>query len=748
MKIKNTIILFSLCVLLFLPGAVSAQMTDQKIDSVQKEIDTLKEALKQKELRRLEAERDVLKKQLESEDAARPAAAPLRTAAPAAARAAAPSAGALAAIPAQDTTLVTSIPKIAETGKTLSQQLKEANNQTVSHCDLVLHLDQNSYSRFERAICSLAKTIMDTRREQAQDWQSEADSAQNKMAIAAGEADKAQNEIDTAASAAEKKAAEDKRDKFLQLLKEAKKDKDDAIRQKAEALKGGMAPGSANSNLIPLIKGKMEESMGVSNDKMDLVVKSFLLQSEDARMDKQMGADAKTAGTTSLAVKGGVPAFLGWATENGAAEGSITGNTVTFRVNPYGLTEALYRWQTNNGLFRVNDATGVSDYFRKDDYFTKFLRNTAIGFSFDITRGTDPPIFIGSKQQLSAVSFRYQFLNRRDPRNSRYAKEWEKYRMEGQQKYTSIMLNEVFLKLVQCGGAGGACTADSGEDVYINPELQQWLVNANNALTAVSSPELAGLSDMTAVDKIWEILKKEIDKLPTEKLKNDPQVTGAVNSFIQAHLTLDKKRSEMMEKVAKGEVATFEYTNYREVNAPDLSNFRFILSKGFWEGADVTFNGSLTMFNKKPTSTDPTATVKRIRDFDFTLQADIPFSSFIRRAERNAPMTDSSRALHTPLIGIPVLTFSGKYQRLQSDAVMPDGVVKTGTKGDLAFGQAKLTIPINFNGLSIKLPFSITMSNRTDLIKEKEIRGNFGFTLDIDPFFSALKNSLFGNLNQ
>jgi hypothetical protein len=87
--------------------------------------------------------------------------------------------------------------------------------------------------------------------------------------------------------------------------------------------------------------------------------------------------------------------------------------------------------------------------------------------------------------------------------------------------------------------------------------------------------------------------------------------------------------------------------------------------------------------------------------------------------------------------GDMLLSFSGRYERLNGDTIDAFGVVTPGTKGDLAFGQAKLTIPIADWG--IKLPLSVTFANRTELIKESTVRANFGFTFDLDPIFARFK---------
>ena len=49
----------------------------------------------------------------------------------------------------------------------------------------------------------------------------------------------------------------------------------------------------------------------------------------------------------------------------------------------------------------------------------------------------------------------------------------------------------------------------------------------------------------------------------------------------------------------------------------------------------------------------------------------------------------------------------------------------------------KLTIPVKGSG--VRMPLSVTFANRTDLIKEKEIRGNVGITYDLDMLFAKFK---------
>lgn len=173
-----------------------------------------------------------------------------------------------------------------------------------------------------------------------------------------------------------------------------------------------------------------------------------------------------------------------------------------------------------------------------------------------------------------------------------------------------------------------------------------------------------------------------------------------------------KAKQMIIDKINQGGVVTFEYTNTRNVDSPNLSNFRLIAEKGAGGKFDATFNGSLTIFDKLPMGV-----TKRIRDFQFSGQGDLLL----------ADMGDA---------GNIVLSFSGRYERLMEDAMTPDGMMVMDTKGDIAIGQAKLTIPVKGG---FKIPISVTFANRTELIKEKEVRGNIGFTFDLDALFARFK---------
>jgi hypothetical protein len=446
----------------------------------------------------------------------------------------------------------------------------------------------------------------------------------------------------------------------------------------------------AETYFLMTLFGEIARSGSVA---IDTATKSFVLDVEAARVDKQLGADARSAGTTSLAVKAGIPSVLSWAVENGAAVASRDGTTLTFRVNPVGLTEALASQGYITG-FRQTE----------DDALVGFFRRSSVGFSFDTRRENDVPALIGDRRQLSALSLRYMFVNQRDPRAKRYRADWDSFFKEQGVVFTEQQARE--LKELEDPSSPLA-------PKFKNRNLQRW-VEETNALFKAQAASLRGPREDDVTDKMVAFLNERLSKLPVTEVEQDPAVVNSLTRFVGAYIPYLEEKKRILDRIARGTLVTFEYTNYREPKAPDLSNLRFIVEKGTVGGFDITGNGSLTFFNKRPVGPG----TERIRDFDFTAQLD-------------------KRLPDTMGLGPSTFSLSAKYQRLVSNAVAFDGTVLPNTKGDIAAAQIKLTIPIKDSG--VKVPFSITFANRTELVREKEVRGNFGFTFDLDTLFAKFK---------
>ena len=409
----------------------------------------------------------------------------------------------------------------------------------------------------------------------------------------------------------------------------------------------------------------------------------FLIEAEEARTDKQVGSTPLSSGSTSLVVKGSAPTVLGFATENGALTESRSGTTVTFRGNPIGIFKFL------NG--RSFDDSYLED---ENDPATRLLKRFSFATSFDTDRGGEPGVFTADRQQLSAFSLRYEFVNERDPRHRKNRASWQRF-IAGQGVNLTDAVASAYHSLTI------PASASSPRARFRDPVLQAWLEETQALISAAAPAD------------VEPVFKGQLDKFPASDQVTD-ETRDALRGFTDAFAAYVAAREEFLEEVAKRPVISLEYTNKREINAPDLSNFNFIAETGIFGGkADLTGNASLSFYNSRPQGGPG-----RVRDFRFAAQLDAPVK-----------LRD---------LGSFVFSFAGKYERVLDDAVALDGTVLPGTRGDIGVGQFKLTLPF-LEGTGVRFPLSVTFANRTELVREKEVRGNFGFTLDLDKIFASLR---------
>jgi hypothetical protein len=417
----------------------------------------------------------------------------------------------------------------------------------------------------------------------------------------------------------------------------------------------------------------------------------FVTEAQDIRTDQQMGAGPTSNSSTSLVSKGGIPYLFSFAVENGAAEQSQQDTAVTFRFNPAGVINMF----SNKGFitgFRETEAEPV----------LKFLRKTSIGLTFDTSRGDTPGTFTGNRQQLSQVQARVEFVNERDPRHKKYLVDWENFvANEG------VILADAISKVTVATTNWADPAAAESDITFKDPALQAWLIETQKKIAAVD-PSVVGVARINAIAKV---ISEQADQIPIDLVSED--TVNAITAFAEKQQSYIDKKNKVFDTIARGKIFTLDYTNKREVNAPDTSTFNFIAATGTGSRIDLTANGSFTLFHSLPAATLLVPKPGRFRDFQFAGQVSIPLKAGLD------------------------LWFSGRYERLLENATTFTGTTMPGTKGDIAIGQFGLNIPIP--GLGMKFPVSFTIANRTELVKEKEVRGNFGFTFNWDTILSKIK---------
>lgn len=421
---------------------------------------------------------------------------------------------------------------------------------------------------------------------------------------------------------------------------------------------------------------------------------NLMSETEEKRLDKQVGGGASNSGSTSLVSKGSVPALFGFAVENGALLESVSGTTITFRGNPAGILKALEK--------KHYLASGMTD---ETDPAIRFLNKISFAVSFDTSRGAQSNTFTGDRQQLSGYSFRFDVRNKRDPRHPEYVRSWN------------------------------GLLAQSGTLLANRLQTFNNVLRGLPAFTAWRDAAILAI-DQAAEDKVDAVVAQQAEAF-RKTLGTDPQVQQAVKGAADALSLFVSGRNQLLNGIAKSLIVTFEYTNSRQKPAagmmmaaagaapaasmnpaiPDLSNFKVIAQGRFVGKAEMTGNASLTIFNSIPAG----MRLGRVRDYRLSGEFDIPLPEIQGLGQSALTFSGLFLALRQPALGMPV--------------VVNDQMIDT--KGNVGLFQAKFTIPVKGGG--VKIPFSLTYATRTELNKEADVRGNIGLTLDLDTIFARAK---------
>jgi hypothetical protein len=407
---------------------------------------------------------------------------------------------------------------------------------------------------------------------------------------------------------------------------------------------------------------------------------------DEARVDKQIGSSGGSSGSTSLVAKGSAPAVLGFAVENGALDRSISGTTISFRTRPLQLIQAMQNGSYEQGYKKI-----------ENDETLSFLNRFSFGFTFDTSRTGSDTAFTGNKGQLSSYSVHVDILNHRDPRDRRYDRQWDDLRL-GVATEMSLALYDVFEQVL--------------ESPLFKREFDAWFdQTSREAAQAI----IAGDGSLA---RVLDERKKVFPSAASV-----PSAHSTLENFASATNKMIAARRNLLDYVGRGPVIGFDYEMSKAIPAstggtqlPDTSTFKFVAELATIKGGSFTTNFDATIFNNQNASVTNT-----LRHIQIASQADLPINASI------------------PQLGNFVLSLAASFKRIPDDVFVLLSSTETdgALKGNVVVGQAKLTIPVKGSG--VKIPLSFTVANRTELIKEQDVRGNIGITFDFDTIVSKLK---------
>lgn len=427
--------------------------------------------------------------------------------------------------------------------------------------------------------------------------------------------------------------------------------------------------------------------------------KSFLTAIQNDRNDVQTGSSPGSSGTTSVVSKGVAAQILSVATENGALSRTDSTTVSTFRGNPTGIARlikgdeafpycAIYDFSCESGLARILDSSSAYVSFNTTP-------NNANTGTPPTTPSDNSRVLSANTKQVAAWGARYDFHVRKKP--SEIAKDYGKQ----------------FNDTVRSAGVGYAEAVQALLNKIPTPQLEVWQAKYVALLT----------SDQTA-DKgeFTKALAQAVSDLADLAKKADPQFKTASDLVVTRMSSYFVSRDKLLDDYVNKVTYSASYDDTRPANEPSQSSAKFILSARVPTFAQVTANGTVEWYDQVMKSN-----VSRFRDAQFAIECDHTFGKtdaavspdlsagyYFQYMVDNALLTLPSTAL-APGTTIPL---PGSASQLLN------------TKGAIHLGQVKLTLKVKNSGISI--PLALTFSNRTDLIKASEVRGNFGITFNLD----------------
>jgi len=408
---------------------------------------------------------------------------------------------------------------------------------------------------------------------------------------------------------------------------------------------------------------------------------------ETARTDKQVGASSSGAGSTSLVQKGGIPLLLSYAIEHGAIQQEANGTSLTLSTSPY-------------GLIALAGSGDTAENYDKYNLWTRF----GVSATFTVAEGQTPSVSTISGKQLSEYSARVRLLGDRSTRSKQFFSLWDREVGKHIQSKVNAVSGALLLiyqqenkatsLLTQAENAKAALLAELQRDyggraildAAVSPDLVERILKALHA--GVYQPIRSGT--IVIPDKVLAKLKDEI--LPTlGKIEDD---------LSDARANLDTQLADFY----KSATLTFTYAGHRTETGSDYSEFKLLFERHVTP-VDVTANAGFSIYHHP----DSTLNQQKVRDFHGSLQLEAHSRSLFKFSANDQSKTTYS--------------LSGRYERMKE------------TKADIGIVQGKIEIPL---GAGLSLPFSFTYATRTELIDEKEVRGNFGLSFDLDKLYGLL----------
>jgi len=424
-------------------------------------------------------------------------------------------------------------------------------------------------------------------------------------------------------------------------------------------------------------------------------IKVKQLQEQTRRTDKQIGAGANAAGSTSALEKPNFAEILGFAVEHGAIQQAVSGTTLNLSTTPYLFTTLA------NGDTQSN--------YKKYGYLTRLGASA----NFNI-QDEENPLLSARRQQLTDWSLRLRLSKDRSTRSDDAEEIWDSVKDDFAQQSVVIttLLRDTFQR-----------------DLELETQRRDIETRLLKLLDEPSSKAIHDDTNLTQNQKISQIAEKIVCHVKTDLVdairngsfkltpeNKDRIISQTLPNFAAA--TAAKERAlklfdERIEALSLKPIFTLAYNNIRPpAGAPNYSEVKVLYQKKTFDPISLVANAGVSFYHKE----NPVLRQKTVRDFSvaLSLEGTAGKSPFMAEAKDESQITYS---------------FTGRYERFFENQYF------AGRKADIAVAQFKFEIPL---AAGMSFPFSVTYANSSELIKEDRVRANFGFTFDTDKLLKAL----------
>jgi hypothetical protein len=428
------------------------------------------------------------------------------------------------------------------------------------------------------------------------------------------------------------------------------------------------------------------------------------------QFNKLLGSSVGAAGTTSVTSGSAVSSVLSLAMEYGAITQSNSGNVATLRTNLFSLVSPLVGGQvfptcTNSSK---NAPCGAA---------ASWLRKLSASYSAE-TSGTATATTTGTNAQTGSTNTTNIFGGGYRTAGWSVRVDWlaaNPYKVADDQFTKAMGTIGQSAQITTLQNTVGAVFAKQAvQDLYA--KWEQFTIQDLES----SSDEADGKQRLAA----------DLDSLIAQVRQNDSDFDSNIVKARNAYQGYYDLLDSTIQSLQTNKFST-EFTAQHPLGQANTSNFRAIYS---WQPAKapllLTFNGAFTWYDSIPADVKAVKAGK-LRDAQVSIQLD-------RKFDKLGSLQNS------------VFTIAGYYQWQIENALITidSGNMAPGTsitlpgtaatllapKGNIAIAQLKWTLPVK-NGV-VKIPFSFTWANRTELVNETEKRGQVGLTFDLDSVFA------------